>query len=108
MIGDRRKYLTALIGIELDTVGDWATRQRHRRSPPTRDLATKPEVRELIGDVGRRRSTPSWPRSRQVKRFALLPKELDHEEGELTATQKVKRAAIAREFERPHRERCTG
>ena len=33
-----------------------------------------------------------------VKRFALLPKELDHEEGELTATQKVKRAAIAREF----------
>ena len=35
----------------------------------------------------------------QIKRFALLPKELDHEEGELTATQKVKRAAIAKEFE---------
>ena len=33
-----------------------------------------------------------------VKRFTLLPKELGHEEGELTATQKVKRAAIAREF----------
>jgi long-chain acyl-CoA synthetase len=34
----------------------------------------------------------------QVKRFALLPKELDHEEGELTATQKVKRRAVARQF----------
>jgi long-chain acyl-CoA synthetase len=34
----------------------------------------------------------------QVKRFALLPKELDHEEGELTATQKVKRRAIAQQF----------
>jgi long-chain acyl-CoA synthetase len=33
-----------------------------------------------------------------VKRFALLPKELDHEEGELTATQKVKRKAIAEQF----------
>jgi long-chain acyl-CoA synthetase len=29
----------------------------------------------------------------------MIPKELDHEEGELTATQKVKRAAIARQFE---------
>jgi long-chain acyl-CoA synthetase len=29
----------------------------------------------------------------------LLPKELDHEDGELTATQKVKRAAVARTFE---------
>ena len=30
----------------------------------------------------------------QVKRFSLLPKELDHEDGEVTATQKVKRRAI--------------
>jgi long-chain acyl-CoA synthetase len=35
----------------------------------------------------------------QVKEFRLLPKELDHEDGELTATQKVKRSAIARMFE---------
>jgi len=30
----------------------------------------------------------------QIKKFRMLPKELDHEDGELTATQKVKRAAI--------------
>jgi long-chain acyl-CoA synthetase len=34
----------------------------------------------------------------QIKKFSLLPKELDHEEGELTATQKVKRKAIAELF----------
>jgi large subunit ribosomal protein L27 len=34
----------------------------------------------------------------QVKRFALLAKELDHEDGELTATQKVKRSAIEKAF----------
>ena len=34
----------------------------------------------------------------QVKKFRMLPKELDHEDGELTATQKVKRSAIAKLF----------
>jgi len=36
----------------------------------------------------------------QIKKFRMLPKELDHEDGELTATQKVKRSAIAKLFER--------
>ena len=50
VIGDGRKYLTALIGIELDTVGDWALR---RNIPYTtyRDLSEKPEVVELIQGV---------------------------------------------------------
>jgi long-chain acyl-CoA synthetase len=34
----------------------------------------------------------------QIKTFSMLPKELDHEDGELTATQKVKRSAIATMF----------
>ena len=50
VIGDGRKYLTALIGIEYDTVGDWALR---RNLPYTtyRDLSEKPEVIELIQGV---------------------------------------------------------
>ena len=50
VIGDGRNYLTALIGIELDTVGDWALR---RGIPYTtyRDLSEKPEVIELIQGV---------------------------------------------------------
>ena len=35
----------------------------------------------------------------RIKVFRLLPKELDHEDGELTATQKVKRSAISQMFE---------
>jgi long-chain acyl-CoA synthetase len=35
----------------------------------------------------------------QIKTFRLLPKELDHEDGELTATQKIKRSAMADAFE---------
>jgi long-chain acyl-CoA synthetase len=96
VIGDGRKYLTALIGIEGDTVGDWATRH-HLPFTTYRDLSSKPEVRELVGEWVQQVNT-ELAQVETVKRFELLPKELDHEEGELTATQKVKRAAIAREF----------
>ncbi|HEV2062881.1 MAG TPA: AMP-binding protein [Solirubrobacteraceae bacterium] len=96
VIGDRRKYLVALIGIEEDTVGDWAAR---RNLPFTTygDLASKPEVRELIGEWVEEVNS-DLAQVETIKKFALLRKELDHEDGELTATQKVKRAAIAQEF----------
>ncbi|GGS85655.1 long-chain-fatty-acid--CoA ligase [Planobispora rosea] len=96
VIGDRRKYLTALIGIELDTVGEWA---RRRGLPYTtyRDLSEKPQVRELVQGIVNG-VNERFARVEGVKRFALLPKELDHEDGELTATQKVKRSAITRLF----------
>jgi long-chain acyl-CoA synthetase len=96
VIGDRRAYLTALIGVELDTVGEWAQR---RRIPYTtyRDLSEKTQVRELVqavvDDVNARHAAVE-----QIKKFRMLPKELDHEDGELTATQKVRRAAIATAF----------
>jgi long-chain acyl-CoA synthetase len=96
VIGDRRKYLTALIGIELDTVGDWATR---RRIPFTtyKDLSEQPAVIELVGGVVEQ-VNDQLAQVERVKRFRMIPKELDHEEGELTATQKVKRRAIAEQF----------
>ena len=92
VIGDRRNYLTALIGIEFDTVGDWATR---RGIPYTtyRDLSEKPEVIELIQQVVSE-TNKKFASVEQIKRFRLLPKELDHEDGELTATQKLKRNAM--------------
>jgi long-chain acyl-CoA synthetase len=96
VIGDGRKHLTALIGIEADTVGDWATRQ-HIPFTTYSDLSAKPEVRELVRQWVEQVNA-DLAQVETVKAFELLPKELDHEEGELTATQKVKRAAIAREF----------
>ncbi|HET8684950.1 MAG TPA: AMP-binding protein [Micromonosporaceae bacterium] len=96
VIGDRRPFLTALIGIELDTVGEWAQR-RGIAYTTYRDLSEKPEVlalvKSIVDGVNGRFATVE-----QVRRFRMLPKELDHEDGELTATQKVKRAAIAKLF----------
>ncbi|WP_327590673.1 AMP-binding protein [Nonomuraea sp. NBC_00507] len=97
VIGDQRPYLVALIGIEPDTVGEWA---RRRGLPYTtyRDLSEKPETRELVRGIVNE-VNERFASVEQVKRFAFLPKELDHEDGELTATQKVKRSAIAKLFE---------
>jgi long-chain acyl-CoA synthetase len=96
VIGDRRKYLTALIGIELDTVADWAGR-RGVTFTTYADLASKEAVRELIGEWVER-VNGELAQVERIKRFTLLRKELDHEDGQLTATQKVKRAAISDEF----------
>jgi long-chain acyl-CoA synthetase len=96
VIGDQRRYLVTLIGIELDTVGSWAQQQRIPFTTYA-DLSSKPEVIELIGEVVEEVNA-SMASVEQVKRFALLPKELDHEDGEVTATQKVKRRAIETAF----------
>jgi long-chain acyl-CoA synthetase len=96
VLGDKRPFLSALIGIEIDTVGEWA---QARRIPYTtyRDLSNKPQVMELIQEVTNE-VNKKFARAEQIKTFRMLPKELDHEDGELTATQKVKRAAILQGF----------
>ncbi len=96
VIGDRRKYLTALIGIELDTVGNWA-QKRNLSFTTYRDLSRKPEVVELVQGIVDEVNT-RFADVETIKAFRLLPKELDHEQGELTATQKVKRSAITAQF----------
>ena len=96
LIGDRRPYLTALIGIEPDTVSDWA-QQKRIAFTTYRDLTEKKEVvalvQKIVDEVNRDLATVE-----QVKAFRLLPKLLDHEDGELTATQKVRRSAMAERF----------
>jgi long-chain acyl-CoA synthetase len=96
VVGDRRSYLAALIGIERDAVADWATR-RGIAFTTYRDLTERPEVVDLVaGEV--RRVNDDLSSVEQIKRFRLIPKELEHEDGELTATQKVKRGILQERF----------
>jgi len=96
IIGDRRRFLTALIGIDFEVVSEWA--QRHKIPHTTyRDLSEKPEVVKLVQKAVDA-ANEKFARVEQIKSFRLLTKELDHEEGELTATQKVKRSVIEKKF----------
>lgn len=97
VIGDQRAYLVALIGIEYETVGHWA---QQRKLPYTtyRDLSEKPEVLELVQKIVTEVNS-RFAGVEQIKKFRMFPKELDHEDGELTATQKVKRSALGKMFD---------
>ena len=75
---------------------DWAQR-RGLTYTTYRDLTDKPEVRELIQEVVDT-TNEKFARVENIRKFALIPKELDHEDGELTATQKIKRSAMMELF----------
>jgi long-chain acyl-CoA synthetase len=96
-IGDRRKFIGALVQIEYDNVGSWATR---RGLPYTsyQDLAAKPEVVDLVAKAIDSANELLAP-VEQVKSFRILPKELSQDDGELTATQKVRRREVMTKFE---------
>lgn len=93
VLGDKRPYLTALIGIEFDTVADWAARQGIEYTT-YRDLSEKNAVIDLVADLIRQ-TNRTLARVEAIRKFRMLTKELDHEDGELTATQKLKREAFA-------------
>ncbi|NNC93035.1 MAG: AMP-binding protein [Acidimicrobiia bacterium] len=96
VIGDRRKYLTALIGIDFDVVSSWA-QAKGITYTTYQDLTEKPEVRKLIDRVVEE-TNEKFARVEHLRKFSLLTKELDEDDGELTATQKVKRSAIENRF----------
>lgn len=96
VIGDRRKFISALIGIDEDIVGNWA-QARKITYTTYRDLSERPEVVDLVaGEVAT--TNDKLARVEEVKQFRLLPKVLDEDDGEVTATQKVKRSAVEEIF----------
>lgn len=98
VVGHARKYITALVEIDFDTVADWARSQNVTYTGFT-GLATSAAVQKLIaGEVAR--ANAELARVEQVKAFRILPKALDPEtEGEpITPTRKVKRALMVERF----------
>ncbi len=96
VVGDGRKYLTALIQLDFENVGNWA---QARKLPYTtyKSLATHSMVFSLIKEeVGKTNETLANVET--IKKFKILEKELDQDDEELTATQKVKRKVVAKRF----------
>jgi long-chain acyl-CoA synthetase len=98
VIGHGKKYVTALVEIDFETVSEWARRHDIAYTGFT-NLARHPEVEKLIGREIER-ANAELARVEQVKAFRILPKALDpEEEGEpLTPTRKVKRTLMLERF----------
>lgn len=96
VVADGRKFVSALIQIDYETVGKWAETQRiaftHFRS-----LVEDERVRQLIDGVISQ-GNARLAQVSQIRKFHLLTKELDHDDGEVTATMKVRRSSIYKTY----------
>jgi len=99
--GDRRDYVAAFINIDLEAVGNWAERNNLAYSGYT-DLAGQETVYELVLEcvekVNADLSVDEHLSGSQIKRFLILHKELDADDGELTRTRKVRRKFVAEKY----------
>jgi long-chain acyl-CoA synthetase len=99
VFGHNRKYISALIEIDFDTVSAWARLNNIAYTGFT-SLCQHPEVLKLIG-AEIENSNQDLARVEQIKTFRVMPKELDpEEEGEpITPTRKVKRELMYKKFQ---------
>jgi long-chain acyl-CoA synthetase len=99
--GMGRDFVATFIDIDYGAVANWAER-RHIGFTSYTDLAQKPPVYELIYNeicrVNKSLSQDEKLRDSQIKRYLLLHKELNPDDGEITRTRKVRRKFIAEKY----------
>jgi long-chain acyl-CoA synthetase len=102
VFGNQRDYVAAFINIDLEAVGNWAEK-RNIPYASYQELSERPEVIELIQEnlqkVNVDLAADSHLSGSQIRRFLVLPKELDADDGELTRTLKVRRRFVAERYE---------
>ncbi len=96
VIGDRRKYLSALIIPSFENLQKWAKGRRITFSGNS-DLANDPAVNEMIrGEINR--IMKSYARVEQIRKFTMLDAEWTQDTGEITPSLKVKRKVVEEKY----------
>ncbi len=99
--GDGRDFVAAFINIDLEAVGNWAER-RNLAYASYQELAANALVYDLvagcIAEANRDLAAEPSLAASQIRRFLILHKELDADDGELTRTRKVRRRIIAERY----------
>ncbi len=94
--GDRRNYVTALVTLDPGALGRWAE-EHGVAGVPQAELIRRSDVRALVQRAVDELNA-ALPRFATVKRFTILPRELSEQEGEVTASQKVKRKLVEQRY----------
>ncbi len=94
--GDKRNFVTALITLDADAIDKWA-KEHHANGESYSDLAQSPEMKKMLSpyfdEVNK-----TLAKYETVKQFAVLPKDLSIDEGELTPSLKVKRKVVEKKY----------
>ncbi|KQZ31676.1 long-chain fatty acid--CoA ligase [Mesorhizobium sp. Root552] len=99
--GQGQEFVTCMLNIDLTAVGNWAERNNIAYAS-YQELAQRPEVYSMfaghVAEVNRALAAEPRMAAAQVRRFLILHKELDADDGEMTRTQKVRRGFIAERY----------
>jgi long-chain acyl-CoA synthetase len=99
--GDSREFVCAIINIDPAAVANWAERNNIAYGS-YQELAGHPRVYDMVAkdvaEVNRSLAEEKVMAGAQIRRFLILHKELDADDGELTRTQKVRRGFIAERY----------
>jgi long-chain acyl-CoA synthetase len=98
IFGDQRDFVACLVNIDPIVVGKWAE-DRGISYTTYMDLSAKPEVAELIYDQVKEINSRAEKEHFRIKRFAILYKLLDTDDGELTKTGKIRRQFVGEKYE---------
>ncbi|MDP5312715.1 MULTISPECIES: AMP-dependent synthetase/ligase [Streptomyces] len=97
VVGDNRSFITALITLEPDGLSHWR-QMKKKQDVPMRDLVHDEELRaalqRAVDEANRLVS-----RAESIRKFTVLPVDFTEDGGHLTPSLKLKRDAIARDFE---------
>jgi len=93
VIGDRRKYLTALISLDGEAVERFM-KERELSGQPDQSDEIRTEIQKAVDEAN-----AEMARVEQIKKFTILSREFSIAEGELTPTLKVKRNIVVSNFE---------
>lgn len=96
VIADRRRFVSALLQIDFESVANWAESQGLAYTN-FKSLVEQARVRAMI-ETEVAAVNARLAQVQQVRKFHLLAKELDHDDGEVTATMKVRRKSIAEKY----------
>jgi long-chain acyl-CoA synthetase len=95
VVGDGREYLAAVLNIRFDNVAEWAD-QRDIQYAGYRDLTQKEPVLELMREVV---AETNADLDDPIRRFVVLFKEFDADDGELTRTGKIRREVVVDRYD---------
>ena len=96
ILGADQDYLTAIICVRFSIISKWAEKARIPFTSYT-NLSDRPEIYDLIRSETAH-VNKSLPNAQKIRKFILLFKELDADDGELTRTRKVRRSVIAERY----------
>ncbi|HET7804735.1 MAG TPA: AMP-binding protein [Pseudolabrys sp.] len=99
--GDKRDFVAVMLNIDLAAVGSWAERNNVVYGS-YQELAGHPQVYDMlekhVAEVNRSLAQDKMTAGAQIKRFLILHKELDPDDGEITRTLKVRRGFIEERY----------